>query len=295
MEPTHDRKPAPSTGVPSPTAGGSPPLDEDGFTDTTEEWVRDGRAEIITGAPHPGRLPTPPQPTDPGTGNSEKPTRAPGEQRLIDDLARLEGRPLTEQEANLAIDQAQSLGDLDRPPRTGTTDLRRLATLLRQHNTITDEIARLIGRPAERGHVGEYIASRIFRIRLAETATERGIDGIFAEGPLEGRTVNVRWQGRREEMLDLDTSERTEFYLVLVGAKRPATTSKGTSRPWTIQAVHLFDARRLHTALRGRGVAIGEASSVAGQFWTESEVYPKLRNAALVLSQEQRDLLALFG
>ncbi len=87
-------------------------MDEDGFTDTTDEWVRDGRAEIITGAPHPGRLKKPPQQTDPDAGDSEKPERTSEEQRLVDDLARLGGRPLTEQEANLAIDQARAFGEL---------------------------------------------------------------------------------------------------------------------------------------------------------------------------------------
>lgn len=98
LAPPHDQKRAPSVGAPSPATGGSPPTDEDGFTDTTEEWVRDGRAEIITGPPHPGRLP-------------KSPARTP-EERQIDDLARLRGRPLTEQEANLAIDRARWFGEL---------------------------------------------------------------------------------------------------------------------------------------------------------------------------------------
>ena len=38
--------------------------------------------------------------------------RTPEEDQLMDDLARLQGRPLTEEEANLAIVQARAFGEL---------------------------------------------------------------------------------------------------------------------------------------------------------------------------------------
>ena len=41
-----------------------------------------------------------------------RPERTPEEQQLVDDLARLRGRPLTEQEANFAILQARTFGEL---------------------------------------------------------------------------------------------------------------------------------------------------------------------------------------
>lgn len=181
-------------------------------------------------------------------------------------------------------------------------DLDRLAALLRQHNKITDEIASLIRRPAERGHVGEWIASKVFGIRLADAATERGFDGVFAGGSLEGRRVNVRWYGFREDMLDLDPSGRAEFYLVMTGAKRAAVSSRDTSRPWVITAVFLFDfdAARLHEALRTGGKTLpkpgdeNKTRSVAGEFWEAAEIHPTARSPLLVLTPEQHDLLGLF-
>ncbi len=65
--------------------------------------------------------------------------------------------------------------------------------------------------------------------------------------------------------------------------------------PWVIQSVYLFDARRLLEDLRARGVRIRTGSSVRKALWTAAEVYPESHNAVLTLSQEQRDLLALFA
>jgi hypothetical protein len=51
------------------------------------------------------------EPTDTTMTGTRRP-RTPEEQRLIDDLGSLFGKPLTVQEVNLAIDQARWLGDL---------------------------------------------------------------------------------------------------------------------------------------------------------------------------------------
>jgi len=44
--------------------------------------------------------------------SANAPRRTFVEQQLVDDLARLRGRPLTEQEANFAIAQARAFGEL---------------------------------------------------------------------------------------------------------------------------------------------------------------------------------------
>ena len=62
----------------------------------------------------------------------------------------------------------------------------------------------------------------------------------------------------------------------------------------TIEAVFLFDAQALVNHLRKRGVKIGIATSVVQEEWRQAEIYPTRRNPALVLSGEQRRLLALF-
>ncbi len=64
------------------------------------------------------------------------------------------------------------------------TLLGKLSELLHRRNEIDARIATLIGRPAERGHVGEVIAAEILNIGLAPTATEEGNDGAFNSGPL---------------------------------------------------------------------------------------------------------------
>jgi hypothetical protein len=42
-------------------------------------------------------------------------------------------------------------------------------------------------------------------------------------------------------------------------------------------------------------VKIGIATSVKKQFWNDAEIYPRSRCANLILSPEQRSLLALFA
>ncbi len=64
---------------------------------------------------------------------------------------------------------------------------------------------------------------------------------------------------------------------------------------WVIESVYLFDARELLTALHERSVQIGNRTSVIGQLWERAEIFPVQRNNRLVLSDEQRNLLYLFG
>jgi hypothetical protein len=82
--------------------------------------------------------------------------------------------------------------------------MEKLAELLRERNRVSSEIANLIGRPALSGHLGEYIASKIFDIQLNASATHKGADGIFRSGSLRGKTVNVKLYGKKEGILDID-------------------------------------------------------------------------------------------
>src|SRR3989442_10529692 len=175
------------------------------------------------------------------------------------------------------------------------SDRKRLADLLRRYNTIGDAIAGVIGRPAERGHVGEYIAAQIFNITLERSARKRAHDGRFIAGALAGRTVNVKWYGKQEGVLDLHARGAPDYYLALTGPAGSAVSSRGGTRPWVIQSVYLFDARRLLEDLRARDIKIRTGSSVRQALWKAAEIYPEPRNTILVLPQEQRDLLALFG
>ncbi len=175
------------------------------------------------------------------------------------------------------------------------SDLRKLAEIIQRKNQVDSEIARLVGRPAQLGSVGEYIAAQIFKIRLFESATHPDSDGRFLEGPLAGRTVNVKWYPRRENNVDLKPECDCDFHLVMTGPFRTAGRASGTERPWLITAVYLFETLRLIEELRQRGVRIGVAASVREYQWHAAEVYPQQIDPRLFLSDEQRELLALFG
>jgi hypothetical protein len=48
-------------------------------------------------------------------------------------------------------------------------DLEELAKLLHQRNEIEDRISRIIVRPALNSHIGEYLASKLFNIKLEDS------------------------------------------------------------------------------------------------------------------------------
>jgi hypothetical protein len=81
----------------------------------------------------------------------------------------------------------------------------------------------------------------------------------------------------------------------MTGPKSEAMSSRGRVRAWTIDSVFLFDAHSLISQLQTRGVGLGIGSSVAQQYWQDAEVYPNQKSTALVLSDEQRRQVSLFG
>ncbi len=172
--------------------------------------------------------------------------------------------------------------------------LTELTALLQARNRLDSRIAALIGRPMTAGHLGEFIASRLFAIELEASACAAAIDGRFTEGPLAGRTVNVKWYLKREGLLDLTESDALDHYLVLTGPTSVSASSRGQVRPWVISNVYLFDARALRDDLRARGRRVGVASSVRAAAWTVAEAYPR-DHPLLPLSPAQREALGLFG
>jgi hypothetical protein len=174
-------------------------------------------------------------------------------------------------------------------------DLTQLAKLIKKRNLLECEITTLIGRPAILGHIGEYIASKIFHINLEESATHKGSDGRFSGGVLDGRTVNIKWYARREGLLDINPNALPDYYLVLTGPKSFAMSSRGQTRPWIIESVFLFDTRSIIAELERTSVKIGIASSIQQEQWRKAEIFPQHNNNALQLSEEQHKILALFG
>ena len=98
--------------------------------------------------------------------------------------------------------------------------LEYLAGLLEQRNWVDGEISQLIGRPAYSGHLGEFIASRVFDIRLHESATTKSSDGLFASGAVAGKSVNIKYYARMQPLLDmsisLDPGDHADYYLSLI-------------------------------------------------------------------------------
>ncbi len=121
------------------------------------------------------------------------------------------------------------------------------------------------------------------------------IDGRFTSGPLQGRTVNVKWYPTRDGLLDVTQSPTLDYYLVLTGPASLAQSSRGTVRPWCIESVYLFGAARLLDELRARGVKTGTASSLRAEQWAAAEIYPHPTNRLVVLTDEHASLLRQFA
>ncbi len=173
-------------------------------------------------------------------------------------------------------------------------NLDALADLIKEKNEVDAKIASIIGRPAQVGHAGEFIAAALFDIQLHQSAAHKSSDGVFLQGPLAGHTVDIKWYLKHEGVLDLNPTDPPDYYLVLVGPKSPAVSSRGGVRPWTIEFVFLFDAHQLLATLRPRGIKLGVATSIATEFWTKAEIYPAQRSPILTLNDEQRRHLAHF-
>ena len=167
----------------------------------------------------------------------------------------------------------------------------RLAQLLQERNAIEHEISLIIDRPSHSGHIGEFVAAKIFDIDLFRSATHKGADGRFTRGSLAARSVNVKKYSKDEGLLDINRDALPDFYLVLTGPKSQPTTSRGATQPWVIESVYLFDARELIAQLK---VKIGTATSVRRYLWDEAKIYPSTHNLTLQLSNDQYDLLGMF-
>lgn len=173
--------------------------------------------------------------------------------------------------------------------------LARAAALLRERDAIDAELARLIQRPMTSGRLGEWIAAQVLDIAVEGSAAAAGIDGRFRAGPSQGRTVNIKWCLKREGLLDTTESTALDYCLVLTGPPSAAASSRGTTRPWCIEAVFLFDARQLRSEQIMRGVNRGVASSVIKQQWAAAEICPSATNPQLTVTSQQAEQLRLFA
>ena len=175
-----------------------------------------------------------------------------------------------------------------------TEDLVRLASLIAARNDLNAEIAAVIGRPALQGHIGEFIASRVFDIKLNPSAAHKASDGQFASGPLVGRSVNVKFYGEQDGLMAIRPDAVPDYYLVITGPKANAESSRGKSRPCVIRHVYLFDGPSLIASLTKEGKRLNEATGIYRAQWEAAEIWPRQTNRSLPLTDEQRQALALF-
>lgn len=173
--------------------------------------------------------------------------------------------------------------------------LKHLSRLVARRNAVSAEIAAILDRPAQLGHLGEFVAAELFDIALEPSANNKGHDGRFRSGALAGRSVNVKMYAKSEGMLDVRVDALPDYYLVLTGPQSAAGSSKGQDRPWVIDGIYVFAARPLVETLLARGLRLGVATSVAAEFWEAAELYPRSTCALLTLSEAQRALIEGFG
>jgi hypothetical protein len=168
-------------------------------------------------------------------------------------------------------------------------ELEHLAGLIRAKNEADLAIAQLIGRPAVPGNIGEHVAAKVFAIRLMVSGSHPGYDGVFGDGPLAGKTVNIKTYTRHESVLDI-SARSCDYYLVMTGPPGQAKVL-----PWVIESVYLFHRQQLLAELSDRGVRIGVATSVRKADWEAARIYPAQQKSPLQLSQRQLALLSLFS
>ena len=170
-----------------------------------------------------------------------------------------------------------------------------LSELVARRNVVSTEIAAILGRPTQLGHLGEFVASELFDIELEASANNKGFDGRFRQGLLAGKSVDVKTYAKREGIMDLRVQDLPDYYLILSGPRAPAASSKGQDRPWVIDGVHLFDAKALVESLLSRRLKVGIAASVAASYWLAAEVYPTHTCKLLDIRDDQRAWLESFG
>lgn len=174
-----------------------------------------------------------------------------------------------------------------------------LANAVREKNVVDAEVARLLNRPALPGHFGEFVAARIFDVELHSDAAHPGSDGKLQRGPLKGKSVNIKYTTKHDGLLNMSKDGKTEpdCYLVMTGPKEDAGPSQGTVRPWVIESVFVFDARKLVGELKTLNPEkkIGVATYVPVALWKRAMIYPCANRPIPRVTAEERHRLALFS
>jgi len=98
-----------------------------------------------------------------------------------------------------------------------------------------------------------------------------------------------------EGLLDITPECLPDFYLVMTGPKATAGSSRGITNPWLISYIFLFDAVSLFGELKRQVRKIGIATSLKRHIWEMAEIFSEQKSDLLILSDRQKELIALFN
>ncbi len=174
-------------------------------------------------------------------------------------------------------------------------DAELAAAVFRERNALDARLGRLLDRPVTTGHIGEWIAARIFDIELENAANVAGYDGRVRTGAaLTGRTVNVKAYAKHEGMLDVNLRAPLDYCLVFAGRKAAAMSSRGTR---TVLRRNRRAWVRVCSALLRRSYATSSGSPdqyiSAAQRARESKPIPSLADAILYRSRSDLEKIAV--
>ena len=169
--------------------------------------------------------------------------------------------------------------------------IKEFSELINQRNEIDHKIVKYTRRPAEKGHIAEWVASKAFPINLNERGNQSEYDGIFNSGDLKGKYVDIKYHAVNNHIMNINSKLTSEVYLlVFTGPYESAQSSKGKDRPFCISNIYLFNENELYEKLKN-WVKISVATSVRKTYWEEKEIYPNNKeNFDLELNREVIEL-----
>jgi len=175
-------------------------------------------------------------------------------------------------------------------------ELSRLSNLIEERNRVKNNMTAIIGQPAQRGYVGNYIAAVIFGLTLHPPGSESRIgDGYFTAGLLAGQSVEVRWHSREGYRLDVDLAALPDYYLVFNGPPVSTSEVQRSHQQWAIGRVRLFQTSALLDMLPQPTHKAKVSVSAGKAQWDNAELYPTPHNTLLALTDVQRAQLNLFA
>ncbi len=173
--------------------------------------------------------------------------------------------------------------------------INQLAEALGALNEIHRTISQLLGRSATSGNICEVIASEILYIQLEKRANHPVFDGTFTRGPLQDKTVNVKWRNEVVKTINMkDSNEQPDYFLSLVGPRK-SHAKETPYHPFAIEEVCLFETIPLIAFLKKERIKIRHQTRVPAPVWEKARIYPSQEGSPLPLTRTQENLFDIFA